>query len=71
MAIILRRRRGLSMSSRFGPPGINPGPKLTKVMPEIWRLVRPRRWPLADSFLLISVNRPCSFYAYLVPLPDK
>jgi len=36
-------------------------PKLTKVMPEIWKLVMPRRWPLAGSFLLMIVNRVCSF----------
>jgi ABC-type multidrug transport system fused ATPase/permease subunit len=30
-------------------------------MPEIWKLVRPRRWPLAGSFLLMIVNRVCSF----------
>jgi ABC-type multidrug transport system fused ATPase/permease subunit len=30
-------------------------------MPEIWKLVMPRRWPLAGSFLLMIVNRVCSF----------
>ncbi len=49
------------MPSPFGPPSFDPRPKLTKVMPEIWKLVRPRRWPLAGSFLLMIVNRLCSF----------
>jgi ABC-type multidrug transport system fused ATPase/permease subunit len=49
------------MPSPFGPPSIGTRPKLTKVMPEIWKLVRPRRWPLAGSFLLMIVNRLCSF----------
>jgi ABC-type multidrug transport system fused ATPase/permease subunit len=32
-------------------------PDLKKVMPEIWKLVRPRRWLLAFGFLLMVVNR--------------
>ncbi len=32
-------------------------PDLKKVMPEIWKLVRPRRWLLAFGFLLMIVNR--------------
>jgi ABC-type multidrug transport system fused ATPase/permease subunit len=38
-----------------------PKPKLKKVMPEVWKLVRPRRWLLLGSFLLVIVNRICSF----------
>jgi len=38
-----------------------PKPKLKKVMPEVWKLVKPRRWLLLGSFLLIIVNRVCSF----------
>src|ERR1700733_14826124 len=29
-------------------------------MPEVWKLVKPRRWLLAGSFLLIVLNRLCS-----------
>jgi ABC-type multidrug transport system fused ATPase/permease subunit len=36
-------------------------PKFSKVMPEIWKIVRPQRWPLVGSFLLMVVNRFCSF----------
>jgi ABC-type multidrug transport system fused ATPase/permease subunit len=39
----------------------NPKQIITKAMPEIWKLMRPRRWPLAGCLLLIIVNRLCSF----------
>jgi subfamily B ATP-binding cassette protein MsbA len=32
-------------------------PDLKKVMPEVWRLIRPRRWLLLFGFLLMIVNR--------------
>ena len=32
-------------------------------MNEVWKLVRSRRWPLAGSFLLMIVERFCSFAA--------
>nr|WP_260331285.1 ABC transporter ATP-binding protein [Granulicella mallensis] len=35
---------------------------------EIWKLVKPRRWPLAGSFLLILTNRFCSF---VVPVSSR
>jgi subfamily B ATP-binding cassette protein MsbA len=38
-----------------------PKPPLKKVMPEVWKLVRPRIWLIAGSFLLMLVNRLCSF----------
>ena len=38
-----------------------PKPKLKKVLPEVWKLVKPRRWMLAGSFLLMIVNRAASF----------
>ena len=48
------------MPSSFGSPGFSSRPKLTKVMPEVWKLVKPFRWLLAGSFLLMIVNRICS-----------
>ncbi len=48
------------MPSSFGSPGFSSRPKLTKVMPEVWNLVKPFRWLLAGSFLLMIVNRICS-----------
>jgi ABC-type multidrug transport system fused ATPase/permease subunit len=49
-----------------------PKPKLKKVLPEVWALVRPRRWLLAGSFLLMVVNRACSLVlpASFKPLID-
>jgi subfamily B ATP-binding cassette protein MsbA len=35
-------------------------PKLTKAAAEMWKLVKPLRWLLAGSFLLVVVNRLCS-----------
>jgi ABC-type multidrug transport system fused ATPase/permease subunit len=49
------------MPSHLGPSSFSRAPKLTKVMPEIWKLVLPRRWPLVGSFLLMILNRLCSF----------
>ena len=34
-----------------------PKPKLKKVLPEVWQLIKPRRWLLVGSFLLMVINR--------------
>src|SRR5580704_13421974 len=34
-----------------------PKPRLRKVLPEIWRLVRPRRWLLLSGLVLMAINR--------------
>jgi len=39
---------------------MRPKPKLKDIWPEIWALVRPRRWLLLGSFGLMVVNRACS-----------
>jgi subfamily B ATP-binding cassette protein MsbA len=38
-----------------------PKPPLKKVMPEVWKLVKPRLGLITGSFLLMLVNRLCSF----------
>jgi ABC-type multidrug transport system fused ATPase/permease subunit len=38
-----------------------PKPPLKKVLPEVWKLILPRKWLIAGSFLLMVVNRTCSF----------
>jgi len=38
-----------------------PKPKLKKVLPEVWKLVRPRVGLLSASFLLMIINRGASF----------
>ncbi len=35
--------------------------QLTKMIPEVWKLVRPLRWILAGSLALMIVNRICGF----------
>jgi subfamily B ATP-binding cassette protein MsbA len=49
-----------------------PKPKLRDVWPEIWTLVKPRRWLLAGSFMLMVINRACSLVlpASFKPLID-
>lgn len=49
-----------------------PKPKLRDVWPEIWSLVKPRRWLLLGSFFLMVVNRACSLVlpASFKPLID-
>ena len=43
-------------------------PELRKVLPEIWALVRPRRWLLAFGLLLMVISRVSSF---VLPLSAK
>ena len=38
-----------------------PKPPLKKVMPEVWKLVKPRIWLICGSFVLMLINRLCSF----------
>jgi ABC-type multidrug transport system fused ATPase/permease subunit len=55
-----RPSRGVGKATAEDLTKSRPKPKLKKVMPEVWKLVKPRRWLLAGSFLLIVVNRLCS-----------
>jgi subfamily B ATP-binding cassette protein MsbA len=45
-----------------------PKPPLKKVLPEVWKLMKPRKWLIAGSFLLMVINRACSF---VLPLSAK
>jgi ABC-type multidrug transport system fused ATPase/permease subunit len=45
-----------------------PKPKLKKVLPEVWALMRPRKWLILGSFFLMIVNRLCSF---VLPVSSK
>src|ERR1700723_3617784 len=40
-----------------GPEVKRKRPPLRKVVPEIWTLIRPRRWLLAFGFVLMVINR--------------
>ena len=50
-----------------------PKPKLKDIWPEIWALIKPRRWLLAGCFLLMIVNRTCALVlpASFKPLIDR
>ncbi len=50
-----------------------PKPKLKDIWPEIWVLIKPRRWLLAGCFLLMIVNRTCALVlpASFKPLIDR
>ena len=52
-----RPSRGTGKATTAGLTAQRPKPALKKVMPEIWKLVRPRRWLLAGSFGLMIINR--------------
>ena len=56
-----RPSRGTGRATTAQLTSSRPKPPLKKVMPEVWKLVKPRRWLLAGSFLLMIVNRLCSF----------
>ncbi|MDQ2833520.1 MAG: ABC transporter ATP-binding protein/permease [Acidobacteriota bacterium] len=49
--------RGTGRATTADLTSSRPKPPLKKVLPEVWKLVRPRRWLLAGSFLLMIVNR--------------
>lgn len=52
-----RPMRGAGKATTAALTASRPKPKLSKVMPEIWKLVKPRRTLLGLSFLLMVINR--------------
>ena len=54
-----RPTRGVGKATAADLTKSRPKPKLADVMPEVWKLVKPRRMLLAGSFLLMIVNRAC------------
>ena len=51
-----------SARGRSGAPGEEvkkKRPPLRKVLPEVWTLIKPRRWLLALGFVLMVINRVC------------
>jgi ABC-type multidrug transport system fused ATPase/permease subunit len=63
-------RKSESAAGRASPdtPQSKKKPELRKVLPEIWALVRPRRWLLAFGLLLMVISRVSSF---VLPLSAK
>ncbi len=45
-----------------------PKPPLKKVLPEVWKLILPRKWLIGGSFCLMIVNRVCSL---VLPISSK
>lgn len=60
--------RDVEKNAKDDPPVSKPGPKMSVAVSEIWKLIRPRKWSLAGSFLLILTNRFCSF---VVPVSSR
>ena len=56
-----RPSRGTGRSTTASLTAARPKPKLKKVLPEVWKLIVPRRLLIAGSFLLMIVNRLCGF----------
>ncbi len=55
-----RPSRGTGKSTTAALTASRPKPKLSKVLPEIWKLVQPRKWLIGGSFLIMIVNRATS-----------
>ncbi len=55
-----RPSRGTGKSTTAALTASRPKPKLAKVLPEIWKLVQPRKWLIGGSFLIMIVNRATS-----------
>jgi subfamily B ATP-binding cassette protein MsbA len=63
-----RPSRGTGKATSAALTAARPKPKLSKVMPEVWKLVKPRRWLLAGSFVLMVIQRAC---ALVLPASTK
>lgn len=57
MKSVDRPSRGVGRATAAELSASRPKPPLKKVLPEVWKLMKPRRWLLAGSFLLMIVNR--------------
>jgi len=68
-----RPSRGTGKGTAAAMTAARPRPKLSNVMPEVWKLMKPRRWLLAGSFLLMIVNRASGLVlpASMRPLIDR
>jgi ABC-type multidrug transport system fused ATPase/permease subunit len=49
--------RGAGRAATARLTATRPKPKLKKMLPEVWKLIKPRRFLLAGSFLIMIVNR--------------
>ena len=56
-----RPSRGAGRATTADLTAARPKPPLKKVLPEVWKLIVPRRLLIFGSFLLMIVNRLCGF----------
>ncbi len=68
-----RTPRGTGKATAAELTASRPKPKLKKVLPEVWALVKPRRMLLGGSFVLMIINRASGLIlpASTKPLIDK
>jgi ABC-type multidrug transport system fused ATPase/permease subunit len=68
-----RTPRGIGKATAAELTASRPKPKLKKVLPEVWALVKPRRMLLGGSFVLMIINRASGLIlpASTKPLIDK
>jgi subfamily B ATP-binding cassette protein MsbA len=52
--------RGMGKAITADLSAKRPKPPLKKVLPEVWKLILPRKWLIGGSFCLMIVNRVCS-----------
>jgi subfamily B ATP-binding cassette protein MsbA len=57
MPVNAERGGGRRMRAAAGAEAAKKKPELRKIMPEIWRLVRPRKWLLLLGLALVAINR--------------
>jgi subfamily B ATP-binding cassette protein MsbA len=65
-----RSSRGASRTAAAGRPNDPPKrrPSLRKVLPEVWQLIRPRRWLILFGLVLVGINRMAGL---VLPLATK
>src|ERR1700728_2286075 len=68
MKAVDRPARGSGHASLADIKAKRPKPELKKVLPEVWKLVKPRRLLLGGSFLLMVINR---FSGLILPASTK
>jgi ABC-type multidrug transport system fused ATPase/permease subunit len=68
-----RPSRNIGKATSADLTASRPKPKLKKVLPEIWKLIKPRRLLLGGSFVLMVINRASGLIlpASTKPLIDK
>jgi ABC-type multidrug transport system fused ATPase/permease subunit len=67
-AVKAERTTSARNANRASETGQTPKPKLTEAWPQVWQLIRPRRWLLAFGFVLMIINRICGL---ILPASSK